>query len=54
MEAGIGLFEAPELIAQQQPSHGAAAMFADVLLNVAASCLASIRTATSAPPNVLK
>jgi hypothetical protein len=47
------LIEAPELIAQQ-PGHGAAAMFADVLPNVAASWLASICAATSAPPNVLK
>jgi hypothetical protein len=53
MEAEIGLIGAPELIAQQ-PGHGAAAMFADVLPNVAASWLASVRAATSAPPNVLK
>ena len=49
MEAEIGLIEAPELIAQQ-PGHGVSAMFADVLPNVAASWLASIRAATSAPP----
>ncbi|MFY9828327.1 MAG: hypothetical protein WAU59_05145 [Rhodoplanes sp.] len=53
MEAEIGLIEAPGLIAQQ-PGHGAAAIFANVLPNVAASWLASIRAATSAPPTVLK
>jgi hypothetical protein len=53
MEAEIGLFETPKLI-EQEPGHGAAATFADVLLNVAASWLASMCAATSAPPNIFK
>lgn len=49
MEAEIGLFEASELIAQK-PGHGAAAIFADVLPNVAASWLARIKRGNLCTP----